>query len=187
MTVALLPGCLAFPFARHGPAEAHIEDAPPSDRFLVKGRAPYLIVPPISRIARQRLASGAIVRAEARDKVYAVHIHNDSALELWIRTFHEEGKRVPSFLCRDGLPAKLDLPHPIPPGEEATILLGEDREGRRIQMRLRTLIDRDDLTLRFDGGPFLSLGVLIVPFSRYDYTHLPAACRERVGRSFPED
>ncbi len=183
----LFPGCLAFPFARHGPAEAHIEDGPSSDRFLVKGRAPYLIVPRISRTARQRLASGAIVQAEARDKVYAVHIHNDSGLELWISTSHEEGKRVPSFLCTEGLPAKLDLPHPIPPGEERTVFLGDDRGGRRIQMRLRTFFDRDDLILRFDGGPLLSLGILIVPFARYDYTHLPAACREQVGRPFPAD
>ncbi len=150
----------------------------PSARFLVKGRAPSLIVPRVSRVSTLRLASGAVVRAQARDKVYAVTFQNDSGTELWLRTFDQKEKAVPAVACRDGVPSRLELPRAIPAGDELTIVLRDERERREISTLLKTLIDRDEVTIRFDPGSPLSAGFLIIPAGLYRYEHLPLACRD---------
>jgi hypothetical protein len=106
---SLLAACLPAPFLRRGPSVAHIEGARASDRFLVKGRAPYVIVPRISRTSSLRLGSGAIVRAEARDKVFAVTLRNDSGIEHWVSSSPSRpalaGRRLPGGQGRTHDPA----------------------------------------------------------------------------------
>lgn len=180
---SLSSGCLALPYARRGPSEARIESAPSDSRYLLKGRVPYVNLPPISRISVQHLASGVIVRAEARDKVHQVYIHNDTRLELWVRKFHDEGRRVDAIICRDGRPEPMALPLVIPAGEERTLLVRDDRIRRRINMRLTTFLDRDDVFIELSPGPIFSLGLMVIPFSRYDYSRLPSACLDAVRKS----
>ena len=178
LTLALLSACFPAPFLRRGPSEAHIEGARASDRFLVKGRAPYLIVPRISRTSSLRLGSGAIVRAEARDKVFTVTIENDTGIELWLSSFDLKTGPLPVHVCRYGDPEPLKLPLHIMPGEETILVFRDDRERRDVRMILRSVVDRDDLTLHFENGPRISGGILIVPLGLYDYKHLSRACRD---------
>jgi hypothetical protein len=178
LPIALLSACLPVPFLRRGPSEAHIEGARGSDRFIVKGRAPYLIVPRISRTSSLRLASGAVVRAEARDKVFAVTIRNDTGVELWVSSFDLKTGPVPVIVCRYGTPEPLKVPLHLLAGDETILLFRDDREHRDVRMILRSMLDRDDLTMRFDNGPPLSGGFVLVPFGLYDYIHLPRACRD---------
>ncbi len=185
--LAVLPlfvpaACLPAPFLRRGPSEAHIEGARASDHFLVKGRAPYVIVPRISRTSSLRLGSGAIVRAEARDKVFAVTLRNDTGIEHWVSSFDVTSGPVPVFLCRAGEPAALALPMKVLPGEEAILVLRDDRERRDVRLIVRSLLDRAELHLRLDNGPPLAAGFGIIPFSVYDYKHLPRACRDAARR-----
>jgi len=177
---ALVPGCVVVPFVRRGPSQAHVTSAIPNARFLVKGRAPYLIVPRVSRASTLRLASGAAVRAEARDKVYAITFRNDSGTELWLRTFEQPSRPTRAVVCRDGVPLSLTLPRPIPAGEALTVMLRDERERREVQLLLKTIIDRDEVTIRFDPGPLISTGLLIIPAGLYRYEHLPLACRDAV-------
>lgn len=174
----LLPACLPAPFLRRGPSEARIEGARGSDRFLVKGRAPYVIAPRISRRSSLRLGSGAIVRAEARDKVFALTLVNDSGLEHWVSSFDFLRAPVPVFVCRYGVPEPLKLPVRVLPGEETTLVFRDDRERRDVRIIVRSLLDRAEMKLRFDNGPPLSAGFVVIPFSAYDYRHLPQACRD---------
>ncbi len=176
LSLALLPACLPAPFLRRGPSEAHIDGARASDHFLVKGRAPYLIVPRSSRRSSLRLGSGAVVRAEARDKVFAVTLRNDSGIEHWVSSFDLKPSPVPVFVCRYGAPEPFKAPVKVLPGEEMTLVFRDDRERRDVRMIVRSLVDRAELNMRFENGPPLSAGFVIIPFSVYDYRHLPRSC-----------
>jgi hypothetical protein len=182
LAAALIEGCVVVPYVRRGPSQAHVAGVARSSRFLVKGRAPYLIVPRVSRTATLHLASGAIVRAQARDKVYAVTFQNDSGTELWLRAFEQRSRPAPAVICRDGAPLALTLPRPIPPGEELTIVLRDEREQREIRALLTTLIDRDEVRIRFDPGSPVSAGFLILTAGVYRYEHLPLACRNAASK-----
>jgi hypothetical protein len=177
IALTILPGCLVLPYLRTGPSEARIEGAASNERFLVKGRVPYLIAPPVARSAAQRLASGAILRAEARDHVHAVTIENDTGLELWLRTFDQAKDPAPVIACEDGEPSKLELPRAIPPGHDLTLLMRDGRR-RKIDLILKTLVDREDIVIRFGNGPPLAAGFVIIPASLYSYHRLPVRCRE---------
>ena len=180
LVLIALPGCLGFPFARTGPSEVWIEGAVPDERFLVKGRVPYLILPPVSRASRVKLVYGVDVTAESRDSLYTVRVHNDSAIEVWIRAFTEEGISVPSLLCIGGQPAPFKIPHALPPGAKRMIMLPDNGSDRRLRMHFTTFLDRDDIWINFRPGAKASVGYVIIPFSRYDYEKLPVACREGV-------
>lgn len=176
LAALLLPACLGFPILRTGPSQAWIKGVPEDARHLVKGRLPYLVTPAISRSAKRRLGYGPVVTVESRDHVHMVRVHNDSALEVWIRTFGEAGIPVRAVICREGKPFPLAIPHALQPGAQRTILVPDQGRTRHIRMRLGTYVDKDDLDLEFGPGPELVAGFAIIPFSRYHYTPLPAAC-----------
>lgn len=180
--LALLPlsGCLGFPFARTGPSEVWIEGVTADERFLVKGRIPYLIVPPVSRASIIKLVYGVNVTAESRDKLYTIRVHNDSGIEVWIKAFTEKGVPVKALHCVGGRPSPFDIPQVLPPGAKRMILVPDKGRKQRLRMHFSTFVDRDDIYINFAPGAKASVGYAIIPFSRYDYEPLPSACRNQV-------
>lgn len=182
LLVTVLSGCLGFPFARTGPSEVWIEGAASDERFLVKGRVPYLIVPPVSRASKIHLVYGLDVTAESRDSLYAIRVHNDSAIEVWIRAFTEEGLPIPSLVCSGGRPTPFKVPQVLPPGAKRMIVVPDNGKKRRLRMHFTSFLDRDDIWINFGSGAKASVGYVIIPFSRYDYEPLAAACRDGVRK-----
>ncbi|MDP3940389.1 MAG: hypothetical protein Q8R92_19920 [Deltaproteobacteria bacterium] len=161
---------------RSGPSQAWIEGVPEDSRSMVKGRVPYWITPPISRSATKTFVYGPVVTAESREGVHMVKVHNDSALEVWVRTFAHKGIPVRAVVCQEGKAYPLALPHLLRPGDEQMFLVSDEGKTKEIRMRLGTYIDKDDVYIKFGPGPGLVTGFVIIPFGTYSYDPLPQRC-----------
>jgi len=161
---------------RSGPSQAWIEGVPEDSRSLVKGRVPYWIVPAVSRTAKKTFVYGPVATAESREGVHVVKVHNDSPLEVWIRTFGDQGIPVRAVVCEEGKSYPLTLPHLLRPGDERMLLVPDEGKTKNIRMRLGTYVDKDDVYFKFGPGPGLVAGFLIIPFAAYDYVPLPERC-----------
>jgi hypothetical protein len=95
-----------------------------------------------------------------------------------VSSFDIKSRPVPVFVCREGRAEPMTLPVHILPGDETTLVFRDDRERRDVRMVVRSLVDRAEMELRFENGPPLSAGFVIIPFSVYDYRHLPRVCRD---------
>lgn len=168
--------CLALPVIRSAPSQAWIEGVPEDSRSMVKGRIPFWLVPPVSRSATKKFVYGPVVTAESREGVHMIKVHNDSAIEVWIRTFGHKGIPVRAVVCQEGKSYPLALPHLLRPGDERMLLIPDEGKTKEVRMRIGTYIDKDDLFIKFGPGPGLAAGFLIIPFGTYSYDPLPQRC-----------